>query len=299
MAKASFTFQRNITDNARWQDYITKFHNALVASGLTYIPIAGDLSLSSNRPANATFVGQRLYAFSDSDQESYPIYVTWAPVVVRSQDVPTYAIACGFSYNPTTGALTGNYSPGMWVNSLSTQPTDADSQTRICHGNGYLHILHNTGDSTGTQRYNGACSVIERPLTSAGNNNTGALIGHITTANSGYLGLCVPRSGTVPSHQASSAGLFGMAPWQNADNAAPWSWTVSGDTNTSLLPLLTFPFFGDTAITRLLQAPVGKITSEAIIPVGPSGQTINHFYGGDKAVFYGGTSTGLAIRWED
>lgn len=296
MGRASFTFQRNVNDNTRWQDFITKLHNAMIAAGLEYIPIVGDLDLASNKPANNAMPGSRLYAFTDPDQAANEVYVRISPMVTRAADIPYFAFETGFAYNPTTGAITGNKSENLYTSGLSVQPTDGDATTRICHGDGYLHILHNVSTQT---RSNCALAAIERPLTSDGNSNRGVLAAHFAVVSNGTRAQVVPRVGTPPGVQNNSGNMFSGSVFQSSDGGAPWSWTNDGVNDVTLMPTAMYPALGDLAVSRVLYAPNVKISSDQVIGVGPTGSKIPHYWAGDIGLYINDSNNGVAIRWEE
>lgn len=292
--RRQITFQRNCNTTPRWQDYITKVHNALVAIGCEYIPIAGDLDLASALPpSNNSFArGGRLYSVGTP---SLPLYLRWTPTVTRSSDVPSLgSVETGFSYNPTTGALTGNKSVELWSSgSNMTQPTDGDARTYLCKGDGYVQVLHNISEQT---RNNSEVVTLESPITETGNSARGVLLGHYYAVGGNMsLQQAVPRVGSVPTHYGGS-DLVSARPPSALDAWLPWDWTWSGNTEKVFVPSPPLPFFGQLGVSRVQHLPVAKASAEAVCNIGVD--SIPHMYGGDRGPLWSDPSMGMAIRWE-
>lgn len=299
MGRATFTFNRNVNTDARWQDYITKLHNGLVAAGLTHVPFTGELSLTSTRPANNSAAnGGRLYQFDDADKATYPVFVKVTPILSRSADVPIFYIEPGFAHNGS-GGFTGNAGVGLWT-APSTAPTDGDAETYIGHGEGYLHIHNNISTQT---RDNANVYFVERPVT--GDVAAGSVRG-IANGLQGYFGgrcQVVPRTGAVPSYFSVNNGFWGHGTWTGDYTGAyvPWQWTYGGDNDSVLLPGATFPFFGQAATLRVCYAPHATIPSPGVIAVGPTGQKIDHYWGANVGAMPDmsyGTNYGIGTRYE-
>lgn len=299
MGRSSFVFSKNSIgwNDARWQDAITKLHNSLVAAGMTHIPFTGELDLASAIPtANDSFArGGRLYAFSDPDQASFPVIVRIDPTLTRSKDVFTFVISAAFSYNPSTGALTGNASNGLWVSGSSfAQGSEGDATTYICHGDGYLHIMHHVNAQN---RNMTSMAVVERPMVWNGNSQRGIFVGNFYGAGPAAPMQLVPRSGTVPTFHNSGGTFFSQNPNYYADTNTPWQWTFNGDTDIVPMPLM-FPMFGELGVLRLLYLPITKGTAEAVMNMGHAPSKIEYMFAGDRGPLYVNTSLGWAIRWE-
>lgn len=302
MGRANFTFNRNVNSNARWQDYITKLHNALVTAGLEHVPVTGELDLGSNKPANNSGIGHRIYKFSaDPDKATHPVYVAISPVVSRAADVPVVVIAAAFDADET--GLVGNASAGLWSGSYTTQPTDGDATTFISHGDGYLHILNNVSSQT---RDNATAIFVERPLTDEGSSKRGLVVGTINGQIAyGTRHHFVPRTGVGPTYGDHTGGaVWGAStPWsQGVSTGFPsWQWIHEGDNQTPLLPIAVFPFFGQVAAMRMVHSIASYMSADQVIDVGPDGNKIQHYWAGDLGPVPGGMGGGwgLGIRYEE
>lgn len=120
MATYSFSTLLNHTSDTGFQTWVSEFTGALAAIGLEQTTDTGQLTTATlTRPAVTTSAGYQMYKFTDSAQNSLPIFLKFEFGTSNLVNVPSVWVTAASS-STGAGAITGT----TWLSRIGTGATN-------------------------------------------------------------------------------------------------------------------------------------------------------------------------------